>query len=117
MSNKDEQPFVDITESSDEDMDLSFPEDIFPEVPFEDMSDMSEMLSVDSPQEQAEIGTDLINLGSQAAQELDNLRLPPHSIEAEQSVLGGLLLNNLANEQVGDVLTEEDYYRHHHRII
>lgn len=47
----------------------------------------------------------------------DNLRLPPHSIEAEQAVLGGLMLENRAWEQVADRLTEEDFYRKDHKLI
>lgn len=49
--------------------------------------------------------------------ELDYLRVPPHSIEAEQSVLGGLLLDNAAFERISDVVSEEDFYRHEHRLI
>jgi replicative DNA helicase len=45
------------------------------------------------------------------------IRTPPHSIEAEQSVLGGLLLDNSAWEKVADLLTDNDFYRHDHRII
>jgi replicative DNA helicase len=45
------------------------------------------------------------------------LKLPPHSIEAEQSVLGGLLLTNLAWDRVGDVIGEHDFYRNDHRLI
>ena len=45
------------------------------------------------------------------------LRLPPHSIEAEQSVLGGLMLDNTAFERVGDLLSERDFYRDDHRRI
>ena len=45
------------------------------------------------------------------------IRTPPHSIEAEQSVLGGLLLDNSAWEKVADLLTDGDFYRHDHRII
>ncbi len=45
------------------------------------------------------------------------LRVPPHSIEAEQSVLGGLLLDNLAWDRAGDLLTDADFYRHEHRLI
>ncbi|OZI33853.1 replicative DNA helicase [Bordetella genomosp. 10] len=48
---------------------------------------------------------------------LEYLRVPPHSIEAEQSVLGGLLLDNAAWDRVADVLVEEDFYRHDHRLI
>jgi replicative DNA helicase len=47
----------------------------------------------------------------------DALKVPPHSIEAEQSVLGGLMLDNSAWDQVADRVTEEDFYRHDHRLI
>jgi replicative DNA helicase len=45
------------------------------------------------------------------------LRVPPHSIEAEQSLLGGLLLDNAAWDRITDVVVEEDFYRHDHRLI
>ncbi|NLO80013.1 MAG: replicative DNA helicase [Xanthomonadaceae bacterium] len=45
------------------------------------------------------------------------LRVPPHSVEAEQAVLGGLMLDNRAWEQVADILSEEDFYRRDHRIL
>jgi replicative DNA helicase len=45
------------------------------------------------------------------------LRIPPHSIEAEQSVLGGLLLENMAWDRAADLLTESDFYRLEHRLI
>ncbi|HZF81630.1 MAG TPA: replicative DNA helicase, partial [Rubrivivax sp.] len=40
-----------------------------------------------------------------------------HSVEAEQSVLGGLLLDNLAWDRAGDLLTDSDFYRYEHRLI
>ncbi|WP_370636004.1 replicative DNA helicase [Paralcaligenes sp. KSB-10] len=49
--------------------------------------------------------------------QLDYLRVPPHSVEAEQSVLGGLLLDNAAWDRITDVLGDEDFYRFDHRII
>ncbi|MEK9777152.1 MAG: replicative DNA helicase [Quisquiliibacterium sp.] len=49
--------------------------------------------------------------------EVAALRLPPHSVEAEQSVLGGLMLDNSAFDRVGDVLREDDFYRFDHRLI
>lgn len=49
--------------------------------------------------------------------QLDSLRVPPHSIEAEQSVLGGLLLDNAAYDRVIDLLRAEDFYRFDHRLI
>ncbi|MFI4869512.1 MAG: replicative DNA helicase [Steroidobacterales bacterium] len=43
--------------------------------------------------------------------------VPPHSLEAEQSVLGALLIDKTAWDQVADVLTTEDFYRADHRLI
>ena len=45
------------------------------------------------------------------------LRIPPHSVEAESSVLGGLLLDNNAWDRVGDLLIDGDFYRYEHRLI
>ncbi len=45
------------------------------------------------------------------------LRVPPHSIEAEQSVLGGLLLDNEALDRVTDLISESDFYRSEHKLI
>ncbi|VWX63812.1 Replicative DNA helicase [Burkholderiales bacterium 8X] len=45
------------------------------------------------------------------------LRIPPHSIEAESSVLGGLLLDNGAWDRMGDLLVAKDFYRHEHQLI
>jgi len=45
------------------------------------------------------------------------LRIPPHSIEAESSVLGGLLLDNAAWDRVNDLLQASDFYRFEHRMI
>ncbi|WP_310386664.1 replicative DNA helicase [Roseateles sp.] len=49
--------------------------------------------------------------------EVARLRTPPHSIEAEQSVLGGLLIDNSAWDRAGDLLTESDFYRFEHKQI
>ena len=49
--------------------------------------------------------------------QLDALKLPPHSLEAEQSVLGGLLLDNDSADKVGDVLADADFYSEAHRLI
>ncbi len=49
--------------------------------------------------------------------QIAQLRVPPHSIEAESSVLGGLLLDNHAWDRVGDLLVETDFYRHEHQLI
>lgn len=48
---------------------------------------------------------------------LDTYKTPPHSIESEQSVLGGLMLDNNAWEKVADVITDSDFYRQDHRLI
>ena len=48
---------------------------------------------------------------------LDRLKLPPHSLEAEQSVLGGLMLDNDAADKIGDVVTAEDFYSEAHRTV
>jgi replicative DNA helicase len=53
----------------------------------------------------------------QGDREVAALRVPPHSIEAEQSVLGGLMLDNQAFDRVADLLREEDFYRYDHRLI
>jgi replicative DNA helicase len=45
------------------------------------------------------------------------LRVPPHSLEAEQSVLGGLMLDNSAWDQIADLIREHDFYRHDHQLI
>jgi len=48
---------------------------------------------------------------------VENLKVPPHSIEGEQAVLGGLLLSPRAFDQVADIITETDFYREDHRLI
>jgi replicative DNA helicase len=45
------------------------------------------------------------------------LKVPPHSVEAEQSLIGALLLDNQAFDKVADVVTAEDFYRDDHRRI
>jgi replicative DNA helicase len=49
--------------------------------------------------------------------DMAQLRMPPHSVEAEQSVLGGLLLENSAWDRIGDLISEADFYRADHRLI
>jgi len=49
--------------------------------------------------------------------QLEAARTPPHSVEAEQSVLGGLLLDNSAWDRIADVINESDFYRADHRTI
>jgi replicative DNA helicase len=48
---------------------------------------------------------------------VDALRVPPHSIDAEQAVLGGLMLDERAWERIADKLDENDFYRKDHRLI
>ncbi|MDY7115440.1 replicative DNA helicase [Halomonas sp. SSL-5] len=50
-------------------------------------------------------------------QETAALKVPPHSLEAEQSVLGGLMLDNQAWDNVADRLVADDFYRYEHRLI
>ena len=45
------------------------------------------------------------------------LKLPPYSLEAEQAVLGGLMIDNSTWDQVSDVVMEADFYRKDHRLI
>jgi len=47
----------------------------------------------------------------------ESLRIPPHSIEAEQAVLGGLMLSPDSLDKVADKLTDDDFYRKDHRLI
>ena len=57
------------------------------------------------------------NSGYSADRQIAQLRIPPHSIEGESSVLGGLLLDNAAWDRVGDLLTDQDFYRAEHKLI
>lgn len=60
---------------------------------------------------------DYIDNEQQSDDEVRSLNLPSHSIEAEQSLLGGLLLDNESFDMVADVVNEEDFYRFEHRLI
>jgi replicative DNA helicase len=51
------------------------------------------------------------------AESAEVLKVPPQSIDAEQSVLGGLLLDNASFDRIADVLTGADFYRREHRLI
>lgn len=46
-----------------------------------------------------------------------SLRVPPHSIEAEQAVIGGLLLDSVAWEEIAGILTKQDFYIANHRLL
>jgi len=50
-------------------------------------------------------------------QDMEAIRTPPHSLEAEQAVLGGLMLDNGTWEQVADAVAAADFYRHDHQLI
>ena len=49
--------------------------------------------------------------------QIDAMRVPPQSVEAEQSVLGGLLLDNTAWDRISDMVGEKEFYRADHRLI
>lgn len=49
--------------------------------------------------------------------QLEPLRVPPHSIEAEQAVLGGLMIAPEMFDRINDRLTEHDFYRRNHQVI
>ena len=51
------------------------------------------------------------------ASQLSAARMPPHSVEAEQAVLGGLMLSNDAFDRVSDLVCERDFYQYNHRLI
>ena len=51
------------------------------------------------------------------ANPIDALRIPPHSIEAESSLLGALLLSNDANNLIEGIVRAPDFYRFEHRVI
>jgi len=46
-----------------------------------------------------------------------SLKVPPHSVDAEQAVLGGLMLDNTVWDDIVDVLAAEDFYRAEHQLI
>ena len=48
---------------------------------------------------------------------LTALKVPPHSVEAEQAVLGGLMIDNTEWDNVADVILPEDFYRAEHQLI
>ena len=54
---------------------------------------------------------------AELSQRVEDLKVPPHSLEAEQSVVGGLMLDNRAWDEVADIINEKDFYRHDHALI
>ena len=49
--------------------------------------------------------------------DIDNAKIPPNSVDSEQSVLGGLLLHNDSWDTVVNILGSDDFYQSSHRII
>src|SRR5210317_447009 len=54
---------------------------------------------------------------AELSQRVDDLKVPPHSMEAEQSVIGGLMLDNKSWDEIADIINEQDFYRHDHSLI
>jgi len=54
---------------------------------------------------------------AELSQRVDDLKVPPHSLEAEQSVIGGLMLDNRSWDEIADIVNEQDFYRHDHQLI
>ena len=54
---------------------------------------------------------------AELSQRVDDLKVPPHSLEAEQSVIGGLMLDNRSWDDIADIVNEKDFYRHDHSLI
>ena len=67
------------------------------------------------------VHTDLVNImvevTSRNKSRVDSLKRPPHSLEAEQAIIGGLMLDNQVFDKVGTILCEADFYRIEHRIL
>ena len=60
---------------------------------------------------------DTLSTADALASQTEALKVPPHSIPAEQSVLGGLMLDNEAWDRIADRVAEDDFYRRDHRLI
>ncbi|MDX1587956.1 MAG: replicative DNA helicase [Oleiphilaceae bacterium] len=58
-----------------------------------------------------------MNSQSMGDRETSLVKVPPHSVEAEQAVLGGLLIDSSGWELVVELVSEADFYRHEHRLI
>jgi replicative DNA helicase len=56
-------------------------------------------------------------LADSAAGSFERLQVPPNSVQAEQALLGGLMLDNSAFDRVGDAVRDDDFYRNDHRLI
>ena len=64
-----------------------------------------------------EYPADIVDLPYADDPELARIKMLPHSIEAEQSVLGGLLLSNDAWDAIAEAVSASDFYRPDHRLI
>ena len=84
------------------------------DAPDEALNDPVEEAFIDTPNE----ATNHAHNDAHAdAPYIQQLRIPPHSNEAESSVLGGVLLDNSSWDKIGDLLSEDDFYRYEHKLI
>ncbi|HHH35783.1 MAG TPA: replicative DNA helicase [Gammaproteobacteria bacterium] len=60
---------------------------------------------------------DVSEIAANLSRAAEQFKVPPHSVEAEQAVLGALLLDNGAWDSIVDLVHEEDFYRRDHRLI
>src|SRR5690606_11181452 len=58
-----------------------------------------------------------LNLRPTTDLETSRVKVPPHSLEAEQAVIGGLMLDNRRFDEVSEIITSADFYRQDHRLI
>lgn len=65
----------------------------------------------------ADTKTNFDSFLTESDRQVAQLRIPPHSLEAESSVLGGLLLDNGSWDRIGDLLNDSDFYRYEHRLV
>ncbi len=61
--------------------------------------------------------SEIITRVAELSQRVEDLKVPPHSLEAEQSVIGGLMLDNRAWDDIADIINEQDFYRQDHALI
>ena len=61
--------------------------------------------------------SEIVTRVAELSQRVEDLKVPPHSLEAEQSVIGGLMLDNRAWDEIADIINERDFYRHDHALI
>ena len=54
---------------------------------------------------------------AELSQRVEDLKVPPHSLEAEQSIIGGLMLDNQSWDHIADIVNEQDFYRHDHALV